>query len=74
MSEGGYLTTTSTGWQGQLTNDQYLSWLKWFDAQMKQDPEVSGLTIFQVGNNTDWLSFDLTPMAPQLANYLTTGS
>lgn len=38
LSEGGYLTTSSTGWQGRLTNDQYLSWLKWFDAQLKQDP------------------------------------
>lgn len=73
LSEGGYLTTSSTGWQGRLTNDQYLSWLKWFDAQMKQDPEVSGLTIFQVGNTTDWQSFDLTPIAQDLANYLTTG-
>lgn len=74
LSEGGYLTTSSTGWQGQLTNDQYLSWLKWFDAQMKQDPEVFGLTIFQVGNTTDFQSFDLTPIAQELANYLTTGS
>jgi hypothetical protein len=74
LSEGGYLTPSSTGWQGQLTNDQYLSWLKWFDAQLKQDPEVSGLTIFQVGNTTDWQSFDLTPIAQELANYLTTGS
>jgi hypothetical protein len=74
LSEGGYLTTSSTGWQGQLTNDQYLSWLKWFDAQMKQDFEVSGLTIFQVGNLTDWQSFDLTPMAEALANYMSTGS
>ena len=73
LSEGGYLTTTSTGWQGQLTNDQYLAWLEWFDAQMKQDPEVSGLTIFQVGNTTDWHSFDLTPIAPELANYMNTG-
>jgi hypothetical protein len=74
LSEGGYLTTTSTGWQGRLTNAQYLSWLKWFDAQMKQDSEVVGLTIFQVGNTTDWQTFDLTPIAPDLANYLTTGA
>jgi hypothetical protein len=74
LSEGGYLTTSSTGWQGQLTNDQYLSWLKWFDGQLKQDPEVLGLTIFQVGNTTDWQSFDATPIAQELANYLTTGS
>lgn len=74
LSEGGYLTPSSTGWQGQLTSDQYLSWLKWFDAQLKQDPEVVGLTIFQVGNTTDWQSFDLTPMAQDLANYLTSGS
>jgi hypothetical protein len=74
LCEGGYLTPTSTGWQGQLTNDQYLAWLKWFDGQMQQDPEVSGLTIFQVGNTTDWASFDLTPIAQEIANYLTTGS
>lgn len=74
LSEGGYLTPGSTGWQGQLTNDQYLSWLKWFDAQMKQDPEVVGLTIFQVGNTTDWQSFDVTPVAQPLANYLANGS
>lgn len=74
LCDGGYLTPTSTGWQGQLTNDQYLAWLKWFDGQMQQDPELSGLTIFQVGNTTDWLSFDLTPIAQEIANYLTTGS
>jgi len=74
LSEGGYLTPSSTGWQGQLTNDQYLSWLKWFDAQMQQDPEVLGLTIFQVGDTTNWQSFDLTPIAQKLANYLATGS
>ena len=74
LSEGGYLTTSSTGWQGQLTNDQYLSWLKWFDGQMKQDPDVLGLTIFQIGNTTDWKSFDITPIAQPLAIYLTTGS
>lgn len=45
-----------------------------FDAQMKQDPEVAGLTIFQVGNTTDWQTFDLTPIAVDLASYLTTGS
>ena len=74
LTEGGYLTPGSKGWQGQLTNDQYLSWLKWFDAQIKQDNEVVGFTIFQVGNNTDWQSFDLTPLAQDLANYLTSGS
>lgn len=74
LSEGGYLTPSSTGWHGQLTKDQYLAWLKWFDGQMKQDPEVLGLTIFQVGNTTDFQSFDLTPIANELANYLTTGS
>ncbi|HXJ90392.1 MAG TPA: hypothetical protein VMS18_26505 [Candidatus Binatia bacterium] len=74
VSEGGYLTTSSTGWQGQLSSDQYLSWLKWFDAQLKQDPEIPGFTIFQVGNTTDWQSFDLTPFAQELANYLTSGS
>ncbi len=74
LGEGEYLTPSSTGWQGQLTNEQYLAWLKWFDAQMKQDLEVRGLTIFQIGNTTDWQSFDLTPVAGELANYLATGS
>lgn len=74
LSEGGYLTPRSTGWQGQLTKDQYLSWLKWFDSQIKQDPEVLGLTIFQVGNTTDFQSFDITPIAQDLARYLNTGT
>ena len=74
LSEGGYLTPSSTGWQGQLTSTGYLSWLKWFDAQIKSDPDVVGFTIFQVGNTTDWQSFDLTPMAQDLATYLKTGS
>ena len=74
LSEGGYIAPSSKGWQGQLTSDQYLSWLKWFDAQMKQDPEVIGLTIFQIGNTTNWQSFDLTPITSELVNHLTTGS
>lgn len=74
LSGGGYLTTNSTGWQGQLTGNQYLSWLTWFDAQIQQHPEAVGLTIFQAGDTTQWHSFDLTPIAQALANYLTTGS
>jgi hypothetical protein len=68
------LTTSSTGWHAQLTNDQYLSWLKRLDAQMQQDSDLSGLTIFQVGNTTDWQSFDLTLIALEFANYLTADS
>ena len=73
LSEGGFLTPSSSGWHGQLNNDQYLSWLEWFDAQTKQDSEIVGFTIFQVGNSTDWLSFDLTPIAPQFAKYIASG-
>jgi len=74
LSEGGYLTPSSTGWNGQITSSQYLSWLKWFDAQLKQDNEVLGITVFQIGNAGEFLSFDLTPFAQEFANYIASGS
>ena len=41
---------------------------------MQKDSDLSGLTIFQIGNTIDWQSFDLTLIALEFANYLAAGS
>lgn len=65
LTEGGYWE----GWKNKATADEYFNWLVWFDSQIKKDRDVVGLTIFQLGNQTDWDTFDLTPLVPSLINY-----
>lgn len=69
LTEGGQ--DMPTGWQGRGTSaSDYLAWLAWYDGQLQQDAEVVGVTLFQIGNSTDWNNFNLDPIAGQLASYL----
>lgn len=71
LSEGGFLDPpASKGWKASHTAAEYLNWLKWFDSEIKKDKDVVGLTIFQSGNKKDFASFDLEPLAKDLAAYL----
>jgi len=69
LTEGGQ--DIPTGWQGRgTTAAAFLGWLEWFDARMQEDPEVVGVTLFQVGEHGTWQNFDLGPVAAALAAYL----
>ncbi|MCX7881451.1 MAG: hypothetical protein N2482_03015 [Patescibacteria group bacterium] len=58
----GYLTSQSY--------DRYKNWLMFFDKKIKKGHYVLGVTLFQIGNNTDWANFNLDPIADWLAKYL----
>lgn len=49
---------------------KFQDWLKWFDSEIKKDPYVKGVTLFQIGDPQGWDSFDLEPLADWLSNYL----
>ena len=59
----------SGGYQGKISNDQYMQILKAYDQVLLQDPYVLGATIYQWGDG-NWPSFDLTPLIPQLSDYV----
>lgn len=69
LTEGGQ--DAPGGWRSQdVDEERYLGWLKWFDAEIATDDDVEGVTLFQIGNRTDWASFDITPIAPELAAHI----
>ncbi len=57
------------GWKRDSA-EKYKDWLQWFDAEMKRDPYVLGVTLFEIGHPEHWDSFDLEPIADWLADYL----
>jgi hypothetical protein len=72
LTEGGvdkHGDRLSDGWQERGTAEKYLDWLAWFDSEIKKDPYVIGVTLFQIGDDW-WKSFNLEPMADKLAEYL----
>ncbi len=50
--------------------EQYMDWLAWYDQQIRQDSQVLGVTLYQIGNFSDWASFDLTPIASLFKSYI----
>ena len=58
------------GWQARGSTAQYLSWLNWFDDEIRSDNYIIGGTIFEIGDPSGWPSFDLEPMAIQLRDYI----
>ncbi len=60
------------GWKRD-TAERFQDWLKWFDSEIKKDPYVKGVTLFEIGHPENWDSFDLEPMAEWLSGYLGKG-
>ncbi len=58
------------GWRARGNEEKYQEWLKWFDAELRKDKYVVGVTLFQIGNPEGWWSFDLEPIADWMAEYL----
>jgi len=68
LTEGGFDSggdPNSDGWRTHLSAGDYLGWLDWFDARLREDDDVVGVTLFSVG--AGWPSFDLAPIAGDLA-------
>ncbi len=73
LSEGGVDkegNPDTDGWQARGDAKKYTDWLLWYDKEIRQDPEVLGVTLFKIGSHTIWKSFDLEPIACWLKGYL----
>lgn len=58
------------GWRARGSPQKFQGWLEWFDRQLRKDPQVIGVTLFQIGDSKGWWSFDLEPVAGWLARHL----
>lgn len=58
------------GWRARGDARKYQQWLLWYDSELKKDPYVVGVTLFQIGDPGGWWSFDLEPIAQWLADVI----
>lgn len=57
------------GWLARGTLEQYTDWLAWYDAELKKDDYVLGVTLFKIGAPSIWKSFELEPVVPWLLEH-----
>jgi len=51
--------------------DNFKTYLPWYDEQLKKDSYILGVTLFQIGDNSNsWKAGNLEPIADWLATYL----
>lgn len=55
----------TSGWQARVSKETYMDWLRWFDGELRKDPEVVAVTLFAIGGD-GWKSFQLGPLVPDL--------
>jgi uncharacterized protein (TIGR03382 family) len=69
-----FLTESGLGQPGwkelDRTEEEYLEWLRWFDARLQEDPEVRGAALFQFGGAGEFDDYDLAPLAEELAEHV----
>ncbi len=58
------------GWRARGDVAKFQKWLLWYDSELKKDPYIVGVTLFQIGNPGGWWSFDLEPIAQWLADVI----
>ncbi|MEA3459407.1 MAG: hypothetical protein U9R11_01815, partial [Chloroflexota bacterium] len=59
------------GWKKFVSEEEYLSQLKWYDGELQKDDYVIGATIFLFGCYPQWESFDIAgEMADKLSAYI----
>ncbi len=58
--------------QGLAENGEqaFIDQLAWYDAGIRQDGYVIGFTIFTAGGISEWKSYDVNPILPELADYV----
>jgi hypothetical protein len=66
------LTEGGAGQDGWVSGgaSKFEDWLTWLDNEIRQDPYVVGVTLFEIGDPQGWPTFDLEPIAGWLANFL----
>ncbi len=72
ISEGGIDKTgnpETDGWKARGTEQQFVDWLQWYDEELQKDPQVIGVTLFQVGD-THWSSFDVEAVADEIVDMI----
>ncbi len=73
LTEGGVDTggnPVSSGWQAHGDAAKYQDWLAWYDSEIRNDPYVVGVTLFQSGDAGGWPSFEIEPVAGWIAAHL----
>lgn len=73
LTEGGVdgqVSPLGAGWKGGGDAAKYINWLQWFDTEIRKDPQVVGVTLFQSGDFGMWLSFEVEPISDWLAQHL----
>ncbi|MGH2536870.1 MAG: hypothetical protein ACRDHL_05710 [Candidatus Promineifilaceae bacterium] len=50
--------------------EAFLNQLAWYDAGVRQDGYVMGFTVFTAGAIEEWRAYDITPILPQVADYV----
>ena len=58
------------GWRARGSVKKFEAWLAWFDSELRKDPQVLAVTLFQIGDPRGWPSFDLEPVADWLARHI----
>lgn len=69
IDSDGVNNTAIPGWKREGA-EKFKNWLVWFDSEIKKDPYVKGITLFQIGDPRGWDSFDLEPVTDWMADYL----
>ena len=74
LTEGGQ--DSPGGWLDRGTaSTTYLAWLAWLDHELRDDPDVVGITLFQAGGAPDrWNGFDICPISTELASLIATAA
>ncbi|OGG27092.1 hypothetical protein A2960_03045 [Candidatus Gottesmanbacteria bacterium RIFCSPLOWO2_01_FULL_39_12b] len=58
------------GWQVNGTPEKYQEWLKGFDSEMQKDTFVLGGTIYQMGDEVSWPTFNIEPICNWYVSYI----
>lgn len=72
ISEGGIDKTgnpETDGWKARGTEQQFIDWLQWYDKELQKDPQVIGVTLFQIGDS-HWSSFDVEAAADEIVDMI----
>ena len=57
-------------WSTRGDTNMFQNWLSWFDSEIRRDSYCLGVTLFQIGNTTDWAGFNVEPVAGWIAGHL----
>jgi hypothetical protein len=80
LTEGGvdeYGDAEHSGWKARGSWRKYVDWLKWHDCELRKDPYVLGVTLYQQGCQAawgGWRSFDHDVLADWFVWYWNEGA